>query len=198
MNVSTHYDLLIDEENDPFRDPPPLRAYMEKWDGAPFLQALALSPEKQVLEIGVGTGRLADRTAPRCAGLTGIDISPKTIARARENLSRHPNIHLVCGDFLLYKPAEQFDTIYCSLTLMHFEDKEAFLAKAASLLLPGGRLCLSLDKKQSPWLDMGTRKLRVYPDHPARLVPLLPRSGLELTDAFETEFSNILICKKSL
>ena len=26
MDVRTHYDLLIDEDNDPFRDPPQLRA----------------------------------------------------------------------------------------------------------------------------------------------------------------------------
>ena len=33
MDVQTHYDLLIKENNDPFRDPPALRKYMESWDG---------------------------------------------------------------------------------------------------------------------------------------------------------------------
>ena len=63
-DVSIHYDLLLAEGQDPVRDPAPLRAYMDKWDGKPFLDALQLSPEKTVLEIGVGTGRLAVRTAP--------------------------------------------------------------------------------------------------------------------------------------
>lgn len=196
MNVITHYDLLIDEGNDPFRDPPQLRAYMDLWDGDAFLQALALKPGHQVLEIGVGTGRLAARTAPRCAELTGIDISPKTIARAGENLAGHRNIRLICADFLQYETPRQFDVIYSSLTLMHVEDKALFLSRAAALLRPGGRLCLSLDKNQSGVLDMGTRKLTIYPDTPQRLISLLPQSGLSLADSFQTEFAHILICKK--
>ena len=43
MNVITHYDLLIDEGNDPFHDPPELRSYMDQWDGARFLDALQLA-----------------------------------------------------------------------------------------------------------------------------------------------------------
>ena len=31
MDVITHYDLLVDENNDPFRDPPPLQEYMKGW-----------------------------------------------------------------------------------------------------------------------------------------------------------------------
>ena len=52
--VIRHYDALIDEGNDPVQDPAPLRRYMDGWDGAPFLGALALSGEETVLEIGVG------------------------------------------------------------------------------------------------------------------------------------------------
>jgi len=32
-DVITHYNLLIDEGNDPLNDPAPLRVYMDKWDG---------------------------------------------------------------------------------------------------------------------------------------------------------------------
>ena len=194
MDVVTHYDLLIDEDNDPFRDPPPLQRYMDRWDGPAFLDALALDPGKEVLEVGVGTGRIAAKAAPRCARLTGIDISPKTVARAKENLTGNGNILLICGDFLTYPLETRFDVIYSTLTLMHISDKATFLRKAASLLRPGGRLVLSLDKNRSEILDMGTRQLRIYPDTPERILPLLP--PLELTDRFETEFAHILVCKK--
>lgn len=64
-----HYDQLVMEGNDPFRDPPVLRAYMDRWDGEPFLELLALAPDVSALEIGVGTGRLAGCAAPvRAAG----------------------------------------------------------------------------------------------------------------------------------
>ena len=32
-DVIEHYNKLIDENNDPARDPKPLRDYMDKWDG---------------------------------------------------------------------------------------------------------------------------------------------------------------------
>ncbi len=54
--VSKHYDMLIDENNDPVRDPEPLREYMDKWDGRQFIDSLQLTKRKSVLEIGVGTG----------------------------------------------------------------------------------------------------------------------------------------------
>lgn len=62
--IIDHYDTLVQENNDPFRDPPKLKAYMDRWDGQPFIDALALDDSKCVLEIGCGTGRLAARTAP--------------------------------------------------------------------------------------------------------------------------------------
>ena len=39
------------------------------------------------MEIGVGTGRIAKNIlAEGCQSFTGIDISPRTIKRAKENL----------------------------------------------------------------------------------------------------------------
>jgi len=59
MNVAEHYDLLIEEGNDPFRDPPCLQRYMDQWDGPVFIERMQLHPSRTVLEIGVGTGRIA-------------------------------------------------------------------------------------------------------------------------------------------
>lgn len=54
MDAKTHYDLLVDENNDPFHDPPVLQKYMESWDGQVFLDLMELDQSKTVLEIGVG------------------------------------------------------------------------------------------------------------------------------------------------
>lgn len=71
----THYDLLIDENNDPVHDPEPLRAYMDKWDGPEFIRKMNLDSTKSVLEIGVGTGRLAVGVAPLCGAFYVICVS---------------------------------------------------------------------------------------------------------------------------
>ena len=64
MNVIAHYDKLIDESNDPVYDPEPLQEYMNKWDGQAFIEEMKIDNTKTVLEIGVGTGRLALKTIP--------------------------------------------------------------------------------------------------------------------------------------
>ena len=46
MDVKTHYDMLIEENNDPFRDPPVLQKYMELWDGQVFLDQMEPDPSK--------------------------------------------------------------------------------------------------------------------------------------------------------
>lgn len=147
--VIRHYDSLIDEGNDPIFDPLPLWEYMDKWDGQAFIEAMELNQNKSVLEIGVGTGRLALRTAPKCGKFCGIDMSSKTVERAKENLSKLPNVRIVCGDFLTYSFGETFDVIYSSLTFMHIKNKQAALNKVAALLNDGGRFVLSIDKNQN-------------------------------------------------
>ena len=42
MDMRSHYDLLIEENNDPFRDPPALQKYMESWDGQLFLDLITV------------------------------------------------------------------------------------------------------------------------------------------------------------
>ena len=65
-DIITHYDLLIEENNDPVNDPKPLQEYMDKWDGPSFIDALRLDKSKSVLEIGLGTGRIAIKVIPLC------------------------------------------------------------------------------------------------------------------------------------
>lgn len=196
MNVITHYDMLIDENNDPFRDPPILQDYMNQWDGQVFVDSMKLDSTKSVLEIGVGTGRLATKVAPHCLRFTGIDISPKTIDRARENLSSHENVALICSDFTKYTFDSTFDVIYSSLTMMHFENKKQIIAKVDALLCERGIFCLSIDKSQSEYIDMGTRKIKIYPDTLDNVISLIKTSSMSVTDTFETEFAHIIVCTK--
>lgn len=194
--LTDHYDALIAENNDPVLDPPALAAYMERWDGAPFMELLSLDGTQSVLEPGVGTGRLARRVAPRCRHLTDIDLSPATVARARAHLSGCGNTTLLCGDFMTFPFRETFDRVYASLFLFHIRDKAAALARMASLLAPGGRLVLSVSLERAEWLDMNGRRLPLYPDDPDRTASLLRAAGLVLTDAVPVEAALLLAAGK--
>ena len=191
--VAEHYNLLIEENNDPVHDPEPLREYMDKWDGKQFIDSLQLTKEKSVLEIGVGTGRLAVRVAPECREFCGIDLSPKTVKQAKENLKEQTNVTLICGDFMSYEFGRKFDVIYSSLTFMHIRDKQTAINKVRSLLNIGGRFVLSIDKNQSDTIDYGARKIKIYPDHKEDIIGYINKSGMDLIKVFETEFAYVFI-----
>lgn len=190
-DARTHYDLLIDEGNDPVLDPPAMRDYMYQWDGDAFFDLLSLRGTQNVLEIGIGTGRLALRAAPLCASFTGIDLSAKTLSRAREHLAARHNVTLVQGDFLTYPFSDDFDVIYSSLTFMHLPDKQRAIDKVASLLRPGGRFVLSIDKNPADVLDMGTRRIKLYPDSPESIVHALSQAGLSVQSHIELPFAHL-------
>ena len=192
-----HYDLLIDEGNDPARDPKPLKDYMDKWDGEDFIRRMALNADSSVLEIGVGTGRLAIRVAPSCREFWGIDISKKTVERAEDNLAGISNANLVCGDFLDFDFGRSFDVIYSSLTFMHIGNKRRAISKAAELLNCGGRFVLSTDNNQSEFIDMGTRRVRIYPDNAEETECFIGLAGLKLLEKYETEFATVFVAEKA-
>lgn len=195
-DVINHYDLLVEENNDPVHDPNPLRDYMDKWDGQAFIDKMELDKNKSILEIGVGTGRLAVRVAPLCGQFCGIDISPKTIERAKENLAEYRNVELICADFLSYKFDRKFDVIYSSLTFMHIEDKQKTVNKIAGLLNDAGRFVLSIDKNQSEYIDTGTRKIKIYPDNVEKMAEYIRAAGFTILNRHDTEFATIFVVQK--
>ena len=196
MNVIDHYDLLIGEDNDPFRDPPRLQEYMSRWDGERFIEGLELTKNKKVLEIGIGTGRIAVKVAPFCMALTGIDISPKTIERAKENLKEYKNISFICDDFNAYQFTGTFDVIYSSLTMMHFKNKANVITKVDKLLNDDGIFCLSIDKNQSEYIDMGNRKVKIYPDTLDNIKSIIGKTTMLVANVIETDNAYIIASRK--
>ena len=195
-DIITHYNLLIDENNDPVNDPKPLQDYMNKWDGELFIDALQLDKNKTVLEIGIGTGRLAIKVAPFCKRFTGIDISPKTIERAKQHLGKYKTVTLICGDYLSHVINTKFDLIYSSLTWFHFQNKQAAMDNTADLLNDNGRFVLSINKDRTDVIDYGTRKLQIFPDKSGDMELQIKSSGLTLVQSFETEKAYIFVAQK--
>ena len=194
--IAKHYDMLIDIDNDPARDPEVLRKYMDKWDGQAFIDAMELDKNKAVLEIGIGTGRLAQRVSPLCKELVGIDVSKKTIERAFANLAQHNNVELICADFMKYKFGMCFDVIYSSLTFMHIKQKQKAIDKIYGLLHDKGRFVLSCDKNKNDFIDAGISRIKIFPDKDTDIKLYINNAGFTLIRHFETEFANVYVCKK--
>ncbi|MDQ0088556.1 SAM-dependent methyltransferase [Paenibacillus anaericanus] len=197
VSVLEHYELLIDEGNDPIQDPPQLQAYMNRWDGPSFFNEL--NPEnKIVLEIGVGTGRIAKTVLSMgCEFLVGIDISPKTINRARSNLSSFSNIELVMTDIINYNRPNTFDLAYCVLTFLHIEDKKKALSNIYNALKDEGTFVLSVSNDDE-WIECGDRKIKLYPAGIEEYVRLFQLTGFQIQSIQETEskYATIITGKK--
>lgn len=192
INVSRHYDLLIENGNDPVLDGKELSEYMNKWDGEEFIHLLDLDKNKTVLEIGCGTGRIAKKIVDLCKIYIGIDISQKTINVARNHFKNNTNARFVEGDFLNYDFTQMYDVICSTLTFMHIQDKEYALTKIFRLLKIGGKLVLSLDKNQQTFIDTGYSKIMVFPDTPNTICGLLRQIGFKNIDVKEIELSHII------
>lgn len=103
-----------------------------------------------VLEVGIGTGRnLAD--CPTDARVTGIDISPEMLVRARARASElGRSVELSVGDAeRLGFPDESFDSVVFSLSLCSIPNDAAAIREAMRVLRPGGRLVV-LEHVRSP------------------------------------------------
>lgn len=197
--VSTfeHYELLIDEDNDPLQDPPLLQAYMNRWDGHIFFDALK-AENKLVLDVGVGTGRVAKSVLNAgCQFLVGIDISPKTLDRARSNLSAFSNIELEMADVNDFIRPSTFDLAYSVLTFLHIEDKEKALRNIYNSLKNNGSFVLSVSKDDE-WFDYGSRKIKLYPIELDEYVRLFQSTGfqIQLIQETESKYATIIEGKK--
>lgn len=193
ISATEHYDNLIDENNDPVFDSMPLQEYMNKWDGDRFLDELGINQESTVLEIGVGTGRLALKVLQQgCKYFVGVDLSEKTVNRAIENLKRYSNYSLIVGDFLTVEFNETYDVIYSSLTFSHIEDKVSAIKKIGMLLNSNGRFVLSIDKSQLDYLDYQKYKVKLYPDDLKQTVAVLEECGFNIINVIEIEFAYII------
>lgn len=189
--VSKHYDLLIDNGDDPFFDDQEMASYMDRWDGTEFINSLGLTPEKSVLEIGCGTGRVAKKIVNSCKTYTGIDLSSKTIIVANKNFINKTNVKLLLGNFLSYRFNKKYDIIFSTLTFMHIRNKKKALKKVYKLLKPGGKFVLSISKSQQKRIDTGYSKITVFPDTPQQTYDILANAGFVNITVKEVDFAYI-------
>jgi len=100
----------------------------------------------RLLDVGCATGSFV--AAAKAAGFDarGIDISPESTRYGREVLG----LALDVGDLYdRHYPAESFDIVTLWATLEHLPDPNRFLAEARRLLVPGGRIAISVPNHAS-------------------------------------------------
>jgi SAM-dependent methyltransferase len=115
-------------------------------DGIAADVAAAAPAGARVLEVGCGPGHLSIRLARQHGPeVTGLDLDPAMIARARANTDRpetgdQRRPEFLVGDVAaLAFPDRSFDLVVSTLSMHHWADPAAGLAEIGRVLRPGAR-----------------------------------------------------------
>jgi SAM-dependent methyltransferase len=137
--------------------------------------AARLEPGARVLELGCGGGCPETRRLAESFAVTGVDISPRQVERARTAI---PGAEFVCADFTeLVLPAAAFDAV-CSFYVFNHVPRDLLaplLAKIHGWLVPGGWFVAAFGASDLPgwtgeWLGAETFFSGFPPDVNSRLV----------------------------
>jgi predicted TPR repeat methyltransferase len=155
---------------------------------APALIAEALSavaPGRRfasALDIGCGDGLMGEALRDRVGHLTGVDLSPAMIAKARE---RGVYDALVVGDataFLARQPPAAFDLVVAADSLVYVGDLAPLFAAVADALAADGLVVFSVETSEDEGFGLAASMRfahsRAYVEataHGAALSPLLIR-----------------------
>ena len=99
----------------------------------------------RLLDVGTGTGRMAELFAASASHVTALDKSPDMLRVARTRLQHLPAGHvtLVQGDFAkLPFAAASFDTVLFHQVMHYALSPQTVLAEAARVTAPGGRIAV--------------------------------------------------------
>jgi SAM-dependent methyltransferase len=119
----------------------------------------------EVLDVGCGTGIASRLMAERGAKVLGVEVAPRMAEIARSH-----GIDVEVGAFEDWEPAgRRFDRVTAAQA-WHWLDLPVATAKAASVLQPGGQLCLMWNAGYPPD-DLAEALAEVY----AAVLPRLSR-----------------------
>ena len=137
--MSSHRDRILDQitrQAVPFSTAPGIR------DPHALEQMVTDSgagPDDLVLDVACGPGLVVAAFAAVAQQVTGIDLTPAMIARARELTAARPNVQFDVGTVLPLPYADAAFTIVVSrFAFHHLEDPGAVLAEMVRVCRPGG------------------------------------------------------------
>lgn len=141
MTDNTRYYDAFSSTYDEGRD----RGYHRLIDDQAAAIVRRVATGRTALEVGCGTGLVMQRVAGFAAHVTGIDVSPGMLARARE---RGLDVREASATALPF-PDAAFDVVYSFKVLAHVDPVEPALAEMARVTRPGGHLVFDAYNRDS-------------------------------------------------
>lgn len=107
----------------------------------------------KILDVGCGTGWMCEDLL-RYGSVVGTDFADEILARAKDRI---PDVMFIPGDFMELALDQDFDVVVSLEVLSHVVNQQAFIAKLASHMKPGGELLMATQNgpilKRVSWIE---------------------------------------------
>ena len=171
------------------------------------IENLGIPPGAKVLEVGAGTGTSFPAYPSHCA-ITGVDLAPDMLARARQKIQENGWSHLTVMEMNaldLQFPDNHFDYVMAFHVVTVVPDPVRMVAEAKRVCKPGGTIVIvnhftserRLLGSLTQALDPVTRWLGWRTD--LKLKPFIEATGLRVERVYKLNKSSlytVLLCRK--
>lgn len=127
----------------------------------------SLSSDKEVLEIGPGTGQATEPILATGCKYTAIELGENFTSFMRKKFSAFKNFKIINDDFETYPfPENTFDLVFSAATIQWIPEEIAF-SKTFKILKPGGYLAMFMTRsdESSANGDLSKKIDQVYKEH---------------------------------
>lgn len=157
--IASRYDLAVS----------PFRLLRGRRLAERAIDELHLRRGDTVVDLGTGTGwnlsRLADRVGP-LGTVIGVDISPRMLDQARQNIGDRASIELVEADIATYQPPPDTAAVISTFAIEMRPDYGSIIERLATTIRPGGRIAVTGLRHADRWpgwlADAGSRMMRFF------------------------------------
>lgn len=105
--------------------------------GKSLVEMLGPKQGEKILDLGCGTGDLANEIAKMGAKVVGMDVSPDMIEKARK---KYPHLFFLVDNGESFRTEERYDAIFSNAALHWMKRAESVVQSMALALREGGRL----------------------------------------------------------
>jgi predicted TPR repeat methyltransferase len=148
---------------------------------AQLIQQHAAEPPRRVLDLGCGTGLMAEALArafpAQALHIDGVDLSPRMLDLARAK-GRYASLHAAEITAFLQQASEAWDLIIAADVFVYLGDLRPVFQAVAQRLAPGGLFAFSVETTEAAAVELDRRSAR-YRHSLSDIHPALTRAGLD-------------------